>query len=106
MDIAKVSNNEKSNTSEISELVVTCHYAAVTREATTVGCFMVALGWDRAAPPLYRAVYREDNLQMNSTITIREDGRHYANFYEIKRNQFPRKYPALTETLEITRKGT
>ena len=70
---------------------ISCH-----RRSTAIGCLMVALHWDRDTPPMYRAVHKCHPSDEETRFKFDIESTH---FYEIRSNQIPGIYPAVSKRL-------
>ena len=79
-----------------SMVEVTCYYAASSRGSTAVGCFVMVLYWNRDTPPKYRAVYKTQLSDDQTTFSIDVLDIKSISVYDIESNLLPGQYTADT----------
>lgn len=82
-----------------STVEVTCHYAASSKGSTAVGCFVMVLYWDKDTPPTYRAVYKTQLSDDQTTFSIDILNIKSISVYDIESNLLPGRYAADTVRL-------
>ena len=88
-------------TSKQNELGVEVSYLYAATGSMCLGCFMVAMYFNRDTPPMFRAIYRQSYSQNVSIFSLKGNttGIKLLNFYEIEADQFPGQFPAQTKML-------
>lgn len=100
-DIQSTSVELVVNSSKLEMLDISCHYAATSRGSTAVGCFMIALHWNRDTPPLYRALYKTQPSDEETRFTFNGFDIKSMHIYEIECNLLPGRFPAITKKFQV-----
>lgn len=85
----------------------------VHQDSTALGCFTVALHWDKNTPPTYKAVYKIHHLDERRTFKFNDFHTQSIHVYDIGANLLPRRYAEVTHRFQenstvdtSTQKGT